>query len=130
MQKKSPEIGVLIVDDEPLIRWSLAETLLDGGYDVLEAADGQGAVDILQNPSRPIDVILLDYRLPDSNSLDLLRRILALSPHSRVVLMTAFGTPEVAAEALRLGAVRVVGKPIEMQEAADLVVRAHCSPSA
>jgi DNA-binding NtrC family response regulator len=48
-----------------------------------------------------------------------------MSPRSRVVLMTAYGTPEVFAEALRLGAVCVVNKPIEMQEVANLVSRAH-----
>ena len=130
MPKKSPNVRVLIVDDEPLIRWSLAETLTDEGYGVLEAADGQGALEALRDTPRPVDVIMLDYRLPDSNGLQLLATIRALSPRSRVVLMTAYGTPEVAAEALRLGAVCVVNKPIEMQEVADLVSRAHASSAA
>jgi DNA-binding NtrC family response regulator len=130
MPKKSPNVRVLVVDDESLIRWSLAETLTDEGYGVLEAADGQGALEALRDTPRPVDVIMLDYRLPDSNNLQLLERILALSPRSHVVLMTAFGTPEVTAEALRLGAVCVVNKPIEMQEVADLVSRAHGSSPA
>ena len=130
MLKKSPAVSVLIVDDEPLIRWSLAETLTDQGYGVLEAADGQGAVEALKDTPRPVDVVLLDYRLPDSNNLQLLATIRAVSPRSRVVLMTAYGTPEVAAEALRLGAVCVVNKPIEMQEVATLVANAHGSTSA
>ena len=127
MLKKSPNVCVLIVDDEPLIRWSLAETLTDHGYGVLQAADGQGAVEALKDTPLPVDVIMLDYRLPDSNNLQLLATIRALSPRSCVVLMTAFGTPEVAAEALRLGAFCVVNKPLEMQEVADLVSRAHGS---
>ena len=130
MLKKSPAVSVLIVDDEPLIRWSLAETLTDQGYGVLEAADGQGAVEALKDTPRPVDVVLLDYRLPDSNNLQLLATIRAVSPRSRVVLMTAYGTPEVAAEALRLGAVCVINKPIEMQEVATLVARAHGSTAA
>jgi DNA-binding NtrC family response regulator len=130
IMKKSPFVCVLIVDDEPLILWSLAETLTDQGYGVLQAADGHGAVEALKDTPRPVDVIMLDYRLPDSNNLQLLERILALSPRSHVVLMTAFGTPEVAAEALRLGAVCVVNKPIEMQEVADLVSRAYGSSPA
>src|SRR5450432_1856487 len=108
MPKKSPTVHVLVVDDEPLIRWSLAETLGDEGYGVLEAGDGRGAVEALQHSSRPVDVVMLDYRLPDSNALTLLATIRAVSPQSRVVLMTAFGTPEVATEAMRLGAVCVV----------------------
>ena len=130
MLKKSPAVSVLIVDDEPLIRWSLAETLTDQGYGVLEAADGQAAVEALKDTPRPVDVVLLDYRLPDSNNLQLLMTIRAMSPRSRVVLMTAYGTPEVAAEALRLGAVCVITKPIEMQEVATLVARAHGSTAA
>ena len=130
MLKKSPTVSVLIVDDEPLIRWSLAETLTDRGYGVLEAGDGRGAVEALSDAPSPIDVIMLDYRLPDSNGLQLLARIRALSPGSRVVLMTAYGTPEVLAEALRLGAVCVVNKPIEMHDVADLIARACGAPPA
>ena len=127
MMEKSPNVRVLIVDDEPLIRWSLAETLRERGYAVFEAADGLGAVELLVQSLRTVEVILLDYRLPDSNDLQLLSTLRTLSPGSKVVLMTAYGTPEVAAEALRLGAYRVVDKPLEMQDVADLVWRAHTS---
>ena len=130
MLKKSPTVRVLIVDDESLIRWSLAETLCDYGYSVLEAGDGQEAVEALAESLQPVDVIMLDYRLPDSNGLQLLGRIRAFSPRSRIVLMTAYGTPEIAAAALQLGAVCVVNKPLEMQEVANLVSRAHGSSPA
>jgi DNA-binding NtrC family response regulator len=133
MLKKSPNVRVLIVDDEPLVRWSLSETLLDHGYGVLQAGDGRGAVEALEgstDTSSLVDVIMLDYRLPDSNNLQLLATIRAMSPRSQVVLMTAYGTPELAAEALRLGAFCVVNKPLEMQEVADLVSRAHRSSPA
>jgi two-component system, NtrC family, response regulator AtoC len=127
MPKKSQNVRVLIVDDESLIRWSLAETLTDEGYGVLEAADGQGALEALRDTPRPVDVVMLDYRLPDSNGLQLLGKIRTLSPRSRVVMMTAHGTPEVIAEAVRLGAVCVVNKPIDMHGVADLVSRVHAS---
>jgi two-component system response regulator AtoC len=130
MPKKSPTVRVLIVDDESLIRWSLAETLTDEGYGVLEAADGQGALTALRDTPRPVDVIMLDYRLPDSNGLQLLGKIRALSPASRVVMMTAHGTPEVIAEAVRLGAVCVVNKPIDMRGVVELVSRVHASSPA
>ena len=126
MPKKSPSVRVLIVDDEPLVRWSLSETLADNGYGVLQAGDGCQAIEVLRDPW-PIDVIMLDYRLPDSNNLQLLARIRSMSPRSQVVLMTAYGTPEVAAEALRLGAFCVVKKPLEMQEVPALVSRAYSS---
>ena len=122
--KKSARVSVLVVDDEALIRWSLGETLTDHGYAVLEASDGRGALAVLSNPPESVAVIMLDYRLPDSNGLQLLAAIRRLSPDSRVVMMTAYGTPDVAAEALRLGAVRVVDKPIEMNDVAEIVSRA------
>jgi DNA-binding NtrC family response regulator len=126
--KKSPSLRVLVVDDEPLIRWSVAETLMDSGSSVVEATNGQGAIQVLTT-SAPIDVVLLDYRLPDSNDLRLLSMVRRTSPASQVILMTAYGTPEVTAGALQLGAYRVVHKPIEMNELADLVAEAHYSGS-
>ena len=68
-EKKSPALRVLIVDDEPLIRWSLAETLAECGYEVAETGDGRGATRLLQDAPRQFDVVLLDYRLPDSEDL-------------------------------------------------------------
>jgi two-component system, NtrC family, response regulator PilR len=118
---------VLIVDDEPLIRWSLAETLTDSGHSVSEAGDGEATVRLLTDADRPFDVVLLDYRLPDSNDLDLLATIRRIAPQSAVIMMTAFGTPDVATGALQLGAYRIVSKPFEVHEMADLVVEAHAA---
>jgi two-component system, NtrC family, response regulator AtoC len=124
-RRKSANVGVLIVDDEALIRWSLAEMLSDQGYAVVEAGDGKSAMAILRNPPGPIEVIMLDYRLPDLNGLQLLAAIRQVSPHSRVVMMTAYGTPDIEADAVSLGAVGFVNKPIEMGDVADLVRRAR-----
>jgi two-component system, NtrC family, response regulator AtoC len=126
-EKKSPAVRVLVVDDEALIRWSVTETLLGSGYDVVEAGDGAGAVRAIGQRTTPIDVVLLDYRLPDSNDLKLLSRLRQLSPSTQVILMTAFGTPEVAKGALDLGAYRVVHKPFEMHELEGLVRQAYAS---
>jgi len=123
IQKKSADGGVLIVDDEALVRWSLAEMLSEEGYAVFEAPDGKDALAILRNPPNPVEVIMLDYRLPDLDGLQLLAAIRGMSPHSRVVMMTACGTPDIAADALRLGAVCFVNKPIEMSDVAELVLR-------
>jgi DNA-binding NtrC family response regulator len=125
--KKSSVLRVLVVDDEPLMRWSVAETLTDSGHDVLEAGDGQTAVQALTQTPVPVDVVVLDFRLPDSSDLGLLSRIRRLSPATQVILMTAYGTPEIAKGALDLGAFRVVSKPIEMQDLVSLVLLAHDS---
>jgi len=130
IRKKSPTVGVLIVDDEALIRWSLAEMLADQGYTILEAGDGRGALAVLNNSLQPVDVVMLDYRLPDQNGLQVLAAIRGVSPHTRVVIMTAYGNPEIVAEALRLGAVCVVNKPIEMSDVAGLVSRVRATGTA
>ncbi len=122
--KKSSAPRVLVVDDEPLIRWSLAESLSDVGYDVREASDGASAV-AEASEGDAFDAIVLDYRLPDSNDLRLLERIRQLQPSAGVVMMTAFGTPEVTSGALKLGAYRVVPKPFDMHDMVNLVAQAH-----
>ncbi|MEQ1728017.1 MAG: response regulator [Vicinamibacterales bacterium] len=119
--RTTPGRRVLVVDDELLIRWSLSETLSDRGYTVLEAEDGQGAVRTLSDAVELPDVVLLDFRLPDSRDLNLLERIIRMVPEGRVILMTAYGTPELANEALERGAFKVLHKPFEMQDVTSLV---------
>ena len=124
--KNSPRLRVLVVDDEPLIRWSLSETLEQSGHVVVEVGDASSAVRSV-SAGEPFDVVLLDYRLPDSNNLELLANIRTLAPAAAVIMMTAFGTPEVLAGALALGAYRVIQKPFEVHEVAALVLQAHAA---
>jgi len=119
--RTTPVRRVLVVDDELLIRWSLCETLSDHGYTVLEAEDGQGALRMLLDATELPDVVLLDFRLPDSTDLNLLERIIRMVPEGRVVLMTAYGTPELANEALERGAFKVLHKPFELQDVTSLL---------
>jgi DNA-binding NtrC family response regulator len=127
MLQKSHCPRVLVVDDEPLIRWSLTETLTDRGYDVVEAGSGEAAVDAVSDARNPFEVVLLDLRLPDSHDLSILSRIRRLAPTTQVILMTAFGTDDVLSGALELGAYRVVHKPFEVGELASLVSEARGS---
>lgn len=116
---------VLVVDDEPLVRWAVAETLADSGYDVLEAGDASSALKFFPGP-RP-DAVLLDLRLPDCDDLRVLSAIRRLSPGTPVIVMTAFGTAELLDEARRLGAFAVVDKPFELNELPLLIERALTS---
>ena len=127
MERKSPTLRVLVVEDELLIRWSIAEILKQSGHTVLEASDGASAIQALTAATEPVDVVLLDYRLPDSNDLTLLATIRRLAPRSSVVLMTAYGTPEVTQGAFQLGVCRVLSKPFDMHDLAPVVLQAYGS---
>jgi DNA-binding NtrC family response regulator len=120
-----PSLRVLVVDDETLLRWSISEILRRSGHSVVEAASASGAREVMTKTSEPIDVVLLDLRLPDSNDLQLLEEVRRRMPNSAVVLMTAFGTPDVAEGALRLGAYCVVSKPFDMHEVETLTREAY-----
>ena len=121
---KPQHLRILVVEDETLIRWSIAETLAEEGHTVMEATSAATAVKALEAQD-DIDVVLLDYRLPDSDDLGLLANVRRLQPRSAVVMMTAFGTPEMTEGALAAGAHRVVGKPFDMRDLESLVVEAH-----
>ena len=124
-----PRLTVLVVEDETLIRWAISETLGQRGHTVIEADTARNAVQALGESRLPIDVVLLDFRLPDSRDLGLLSDIRRLQPGCAVVMMTAFGTPEVMRDALARGACKVVGKPFDMNQVESLVVDAHNSRS-
>ena len=126
MHENFRALRVLVVDDEMLIRWSIAETLAHAGHTVIEAKDGATAVRALRYDAERPDAVVLDYRLPDSNDLTLLATIRQLSPESAVVMMTAFGTPEVVKGALDLGAYQVLHKPFDMHDLQSLLEEA-CS---
>ena len=124
MLKNSPPT-VLVVDDEALIRWSLSEILGERGYVVTEASDGRMALAALADAKSPFDVVLLDFRLPDSADLRLLETVRHLTPMSQVIMLTAHNSPEVAEGATALGAYRVVSKPFEVESLAELVNQAR-----
>ena len=124
MQKKSAP-SVLVVDDEALIRWSLGEMLSERGYAVTEANDARMALAAIENTREPFDVVLLDYRLPDSADLRLLETIRRLAPTSQVIMITAHNSPELAQGAAALGAYRVISKPFEVESLAELVKQAQ-----
>ena len=92
---------ILVVDDEPLIRWSLTERLTAEGYRVLEA---ETAADALAKHEEGVDLVLLDYRLPDGDGLSVLKRIKERDPETLVILLTAYSTVDRAVEAMKHGA--------------------------
>ena len=119
---------MLVADDKALIRWSLAETLGQSGCAVVEAEDRDSTLRSVLEAEVPFDVVLLDYRMPGSNDLKLLATIRQLTPANAVIMMTAFGSPEITAGAIELGVHCLVNKPFELREMTGLVLRAHTAP--
>jgi two-component system response regulator AtoC len=116
-----PNATVLIVDDEELIRWSLRERLKADGYDIVEAGTGKEAVEHFK---AGVDLVLLDYRLPDTDGLSVLREFKKLDPDSLVILLTSFVSVETAVDAMKLGAFHFANKPFNVDDVAALVERA------
>jgi two-component system, NtrC family, response regulator AtoC len=116
-----PNATVLVVDDEALIRWSLTERLKSEGYTVLEADTGRAALERL---AEGVDLVLLDYRLPDTDGVSVLRKIKELDQDILVILLTAYASVDTAVEAMKLGAYHFANKPFNLDEVAALVERA------
>ena len=112
---------VLVVDDEPLIRWSVTETLASLGLDVEQASDAASALRAMTTGPLQFDVILLDLRLPDMCDLSLLGTMRQLQPDASIVLMTAFGTDEIVERAIALGTGSILHKPFELGTMVDAV---------
>ena len=112
---------LLVVDDEELVRWSLRERFRREGYVVMEAGTAASAI---EQAMAGVDLVLLDFRLPDGNGLDVLRRIKEQTPDTPVILMTAFSTVENAVEAMKHGAYHYLYKPFNLDEVAVIVEKA------
>ena len=106
--------NILITDDESSQRSILRGYLEQSGYKVLEAASGSEAINIIEG--NLIDIVLSDFKMPDLDGLELLKKIKTLNPEISVVIITAFGTIENAVIAMKEGAYDYLTKPIDLDE--------------
>jgi two-component system, NtrC family, response regulator PilR len=105
---------ILIVDDEQSMCEMLAILLKKEGLDVRSAGSRAGAADLLRQG--PVDLVLTDVQLPDGDGLEILRHVKSASPETAVVVMTAYGTTEMAVAARKLGAEAYILKPFDVDE--------------
>ncbi len=114
--------GVLIIDDEPNMRWVLQEALGKAGFDTFAAASGEEALRMLG--TNPIDLVLLDLKLKGMDGLATLRHIHTRWPDIVVLILTAYGTVATAVEALQGGASDYLRKPFDVEEVVFKINRA------
>ncbi|HEX8439316.1 sigma-54 dependent transcriptional regulator [Archangium sp.] len=112
---------VLVIDDEPTVRFGIHDFLEAHGLEVLEAESCRRARELFRS-SRP-DVVLLDYRLPDGTALELLPEMRAVDPSIPVLVLTAHASIDIAVQAIKLGAEHFLPKPVELPALLMMVER-------
>ena len=117
-----PNATVLVVDDEPLIRWSLVNRLKEEGYRAIEAGTASEAIS--QHRDGGADLILLDFALPDANGLEVLKRVKEIDPDTLVIMLTANTEVGTAVAAMKHGAFHYANKPFDLDEIMLLVEKA------
>lgn len=114
--------SILIVEDEEVLRQSLAELLMDEGYEVHQAGDGKQAYDFILK--QPVDLVLTDIRMPNMDGIELLGKLQQTLPQTPVMILTAYGTLESAVAAMRSGAHDYLLKPVNFDEVLLKIERA------
>jgi two-component system, NtrC family, response regulator AtoC len=112
--QNSASATILVIDDEENMRHMLANMLTRDGYAVITAADGQAGLEQLQ--TAPIDFVLCDIRMPKMDGMAFLEAATALAEHTTIIMMSAYGTIDLAVEAMRLGAYDFISKPFKSDE--------------
>jgi len=105
-----PSNSLLIVDDEPIVRESIRDWLSDAGYQVATAESGEEALELLEN--QDFSVMVLDIRMPGQTGISVLRQVRAQRPWIKSIIITAYPSAETNAEALKLGAIDYLVKPV------------------
>ena len=113
---------ILTIDDDDMIRSFFTGLLRDEGYEVLSAATGAKGEELLRQ--KPVDVVLLDLRLPDMDGLTILRRIKRQDLNVHVIVLTAYGAVQSAVKAMKLGAYDYIDKPSDASKLRLIIKRA------
>ncbi|MDH3236047.1 MAG: sigma 54-interacting transcriptional regulator, partial [Alphaproteobacteria bacterium] len=114
--------GILIIEDEPRLAKNIQTYLERSGFDARNAESGAGALAEFER-FKP-DIVLLDFKLPDLNGLEVLRRLHSADPGVKVIMISGEGSTEVAVEAMKAGAIDYLSKPLVLKELKALLDKA------
>ncbi len=117
---------VLVADDDGLIRWSLTRVLSREGYDVVGVASPAAALEEIGRGS--VGVLITDYVFSESDGIEVLRKIKTSRPEIHVLLITAYGSPQLERLARDIGAFDYFEKPFDMKAVVASVARALVTP--
>lgn len=106
--------SILVVEDEPVLARNLRDSLQLGGHDTVTAATGEDGLEAAQ--AGPPDLVLLDYRLPGIDGLEVIKELRRRGSSAAIVMMTAHGNIDTAVEAMKAGASDFLTKPLDLQE--------------
>ena len=112
---------VLLAEDDTAMRELVRRALSADGHEVVEAQDGQDALDAVKRATKPFDVMLTDIQMPSLDGLALAAAAGAVMPHMRVLLMTAFASGIAIPDALKPRVLRVLTKPLTLEQVRDAV---------
>lgn len=115
------KLNILIVEDGRSQREMLRDFLISEGHRVMEAENGETAIKMVL--SNHFDLILLDYKMPGMDGVEVLKEVKKINHEIDVVIITAYGTIETAVEAIKVGAIDYITKPVELEELLILVDR-------
>ncbi len=102
---------IMVVDDEADMIWAITNVLLTQNHSVISVSSGEEAVQKVQ--SEPLDLVLLDYRLPGIDGVQILERIKKIRPELPVIMVTGYGGIEEAVQSIKLGAAHYLAKPFD-----------------
>ena len=113
---------ILIVDDDINIRYSFKRMLQSKNYFIIEAESGEEALEIIKKDN--INLVILDVRIKGMNGIETLKKIKEQDSKIPVIIITAYGTTDIAIEAMKLGAFDYIPKPFEIKDMKNLIERA------
>lgn len=117
---------VLVVDDEPIVRTLIRMTLEKAGYDVVEAENGENAIEAINAGENPLvlDTVICDIRMPKINGVEAINYFQREYPHVPIIVLTAYPDTDMAVSFMRRGVADYLVKPIEAEKLKASVAKA------